>query len=593
MNHSIATANNLPMADSLLMRLVTRTNHFNEAALHSLGDSDTTNETVEDKVLRSGLMDERHVVLAYANHYLLPIFDPPIDAPLPVHPSAAESLSYEFCRNHNVAPLSEDGHTLEIAIFSPDGLRLADEVRLLTGRQMRPLFAPRSVIHRLIELLYPSEHAQTLETETRLQSDRLANWEAGFQEMQTARSTDWESATNIPVNVTEASPKQNAKAYVQEMFQQAVQREASELHLEPYKHDCRIRIRVRGTLQRLKPPARAEFEAVVRRIKTLSKMKTSASNLPQEGVIRLTAGGQQEVIRVTTCPTLHGEKVMMRFGSGMCKLPKLEHLGLDPHQSSELKQVIEQQQGLILVAGPTASGRSTTLYACLKECNTNASNIHTVERKVAFPVQGLNQVQTSTHPGLSLSAAIESCLHQDPDVLMAGELENHATAKACVMAAASGRMVLTALQTSDGLDAITCMRDLGIHSHALAKTLRLVVAQKLLPRLCNHCKVPSQLDARTAAFHKIGPRSAVLEPKGCDRCDQTGFRGHLAVFEVLRINRDLAEMIRRGESVKAMKSAAIAAGTSLMKTNAMRLVAEGQTSLDAVCRGLSCRCQTR
>lgn len=586
MNDNTATAGSLPLADSLLVRLLQRVNQIDDAFLESLTESNAGDLSPEQFVIRSGLMEERDVASAYAEHYLLPLFDPPTDSPLPVNPSAAAALPASFCKQHQIAPLSDDGNTVEVALFAPDCLRLADEIRMLTGHQMQPFFATPTVIRRLLSVLYPESELAPEKCEGELvTSSKVTDHRA--QPKPTRWTANFPDSVRCPPITDQAT-----KAYVHHLFEHALRCDGTELHLEPFEQLCRTRIRINGELQEHECLSRDSFEQIVHRIKTLSKMETLECTLPQEGVIRLSCGGQRHIVRVTTCPTLHGEKIMMRLGASDCKLPKLDELGFDREQEAQLRQAMLDRTGLILVTGPTGSGKSTTLYACLRERDRNASNIYTVESHVAFPIEGVNQIEIASHKRIRLGDAVRVCLRQDPDILMAGEVGDHDTADACFTAAARGCFVLGGLESGEASGALNRVREIGIDPEAVARSLRAVVTQRLLPRLCPHCKRPTQLDSRTATFHKLDLRTAVFEAVGCDQCDHSGYLGHVAVFEVLVITRKLKEMILRGESIKAINVSARSGGATTLTNSAHRRVAEGEASLTDACRILGCRCRS-
>lgn len=584
MNDNTATAGSLPLADSLLVRLLQRVNQIDDALVQNLTESNVGDISPEQFVIRSGLMDEREIATAYAEHYLLPLFDPPTDSPLPVNPSAAATLPASFCRQHQIAPLSDDGNTIEVALFAPDCLRLADEVRMITGNQMQPFFATPTVIRRLLSVLYPESELAPKKCATGLATI------SGVTELRAqSKPTQWTAhlpdSVRCPPIADEAT-----KEYVQHLFEHALRCGGTELHLEPFEQLCRTRIRINGELQEYESVSRDSFEQIVHRIKTLSEMETLECTLPQEGVIRQSCGGQRHIVRVTTCPTLHGEKIMMRLGSSDYKLPNLDDLGLDREQEAQLRQAMLGRSGLILVTGPLGSGKSTTLYACLRERDRQASNIYTVESQVAFPVEGVNQIEIASHKQIRLAAAVRACLRQDPDVLMAGEVGDHDTADACFTAAARDCFVLAGFESCETLEVFNRIRDMGIDPETVARSLRAIVAQRLLPRLCPHCKEPTQLDSRTATFHKLDVRTAVFQAVGCDQCDQSGYWGHAAAFELLVITPELKEMILRRESFKAMKLSAQSAGATTLADGARQLVVEGKVSLEDACRVLGCRC---
>ncbi len=577
MTTPIASVNKLPKQDPLIVRLLGDMNRLDPENLEELYSAPSRNEvSLEELIIRSGLADERQIASAYANHYLMPLFDPPEDTPPPVDRSVSEVLPSRLCRDHLIAPLSDDGTTLEVAVFSPDSLMLADEIKLLTGRQMRPRFAALSVIERLLSVLY--EEGSWTDAVTSSSS-------ANFEEVDEAEELDDEDAQQAGeiVHLDQAPPPGRDGRiirYVNSIFEQALQTRASDIHIEPYEDACRVRLRIDGVLNEISPPPMSLLNAVVSRLKVLSKMDIAERRLPQDGAIGLRSGELRVDMRVNTCPTVYGEKVVMRVLDKNSLPHDLHALGLDERQFRDLSEAIRSPHGLMLVTGPTGSGKSTTLYSCLNFLNDSETNICTVEDPVEFKFGGINQVQTRSKVGLTFASALRSFLRQDPDVIMVGEVRDNETADICMRAALTGHFVFSTLHTNDALSSVTRLQDMGIEPFLLSSTLRLLVAQRLLRRLCDECKVPAQIDAESAARYKIDPDAVVFGPAGCSRCRDTGYRGRLAVFEIIRVNSRLSEMIQTGETVEAMKRAAVADGMSLLQQSAISKVVLGDTSLE-------------
>ena len=285
-------------------------------------------------------------------------------------------------------------------------------------------------------------------------------------------------------------------------------------------------------------------------------------------------------MRVNTCPTVYGEKIVMRVLDKNALPHDMTKLGLDERQLRDLSESIRSPHGLMLVTGPTGSGKSTTLYSCLNYLNDSETNICTVEDPVEFKFAGINQVQTQSKVGFTFASALRSFLRQDPDVIMVGEVRDGETAEICMRAALTGHFVFSTLHTNDALSSVTRLKDMGIEPFLLASTIRLLVAQRLVRRLCIECKEPYQLDAAIAKRHGLDPSVPVFRAKGCARCRETGYRGRLAVFEIIRINSQLREMIQSGETVDALKRAAMADGMTLLAQSAAAKVKTGETSLE-------------
>ena len=577
MSSALTPTSNQSAADPLIVRLLRTMDMMDPERLEELITTPNRDEvTVEESIIRSGLADEVQIARAYANHYLMPVFDPPPDSPPPVDPSIASVLPSRLCRDHLIAPLSDDGQTLEVALFAPDSLLLADEVKLLTGRQMKPLFAPLSVIERLLNVLY-EEGSWT---------DAVATTTAAnFEEVEESEEFDDEDAAEACeiVHLDQAPPPGRDGRiirYVNNVFEQALQTGASDIHIEPYEDACRVRLRVDGVLAEIAPPPMPLLNAVISRLKVLSKMDIAERRLPQDGAIGLRSGDHRVDMRVNTCPTVYGEKIVMRVLDKNALPHDMTKLGLNERQLRDLSEAIRSPHGLMLVTGPTGSGKSTTLYSCLNYLNDNETNICTVEDPVEFKFAGINQVQTQSKVGFTFASALRSFLRQDPDVIMVGEVRDGETAEICMRAALTGHFVFSTLHTNDALSSVTRLQDMGIEPFLLASTIRLLVAQRLVRRLCDECKEPYQLDVTMAKRHGIDPNAPVFRATGCTRCRETGYRGRLAVFEIIRINAQLREMIQSGDTTEAMKRAAVEDGMMLLGHSAAAKVESGETSLE-------------
>lgn len=561
----------------LIIRLLNSVNQLDPERLDELWNSASKDETtIEESIIRFGLADERQIARAYAEHYLVPLFDPPTDAPPPVDPGIRDILPNRLCRDHLIAPVSDDGGVLEVAVFSPDSLLLADEIKLLTGRQMRPMFSPLTVIERLLNLLYEEGSWNTSVSSTTT---------ASFEEVEDGEELDEEDAQEAAevIHLDQAPPPGRDGRiirYVNSIFEQALQTGASDIHIEPYEDTCRVRLRIDGLLTEVSPPPMPLLNSVISRLKVLSKMDIAERRIPQDGAIALRSTDRRVDMRVNTCPTVFGEKVVMRVLDKNALPHNLGQLGLDDRQYTDLTESIRSAHGLMLVTGPTGSGKSTTLYSCLNALNDNETNICTVEDPVEFKFGGINQVQTRTKVGLTFASALRAFLRQDPDVIMVGEVRDGETAEICMRAALTGHFVFSTLHTNDALSSVTRLKDMGIEPFLLASTLRMLVAQRLLRRLCDECKVPYQLDKASCDKFAIPHDVPVFRAGGCSRCRDTGYKGRVAVFEIIRVNEAIKDSIQAGASVGEMQKLAVDDGMKLLAHSAAAKVTDGITSVE-------------
>jgi type IV pilus assembly protein PilB len=319
---------------------------------------------------------------------------------------------------------------------------------------------------------------------------------------------------------------------------------------------------------------------VVSRIKVLAKMDIAEKRLPQDGAIALKSGDKRMDLRVNTIPTVYGEKVVLRVLDRNAIPADLSKLGLDERQAADLIESIQKPHGLMLVTGPTGSGKSTTLYACLNLLNKPDRNICTVEDPVEYKFKGLNQVQVKSQIGFNFASALRAFLRQDPDIIMVGEVRDQETAEICLRAALTGHFVLSSLHTNDALSAVSRLVDIGLEPFLLAATLRVLQAQRLLRRLCPQCKRPYECDAATARSYGFEPGQTLYQAVGCDNCRNTGYRGRVGVFEVIKVTQRLSSLIQTGAPLDALTAAAREQGMKLLADSALDKARDGLTSLD-------------
>jgi type IV pilus assembly protein PilB len=369
---------------------------------------------------------------------------------------------------------------------------------------------------------------------------------------------------------------------VNQILEQALRIGASDIHIEPFEDSCAIRLRVDGVLRELAPPPRSLYVPIISRFKILGKMDIAEKRVPQDGAIALRSGGKRVDLRVNTVPTVYGEKMVMRLlDKGAIPL-ELTGLGFDERQSKDLIESIQMPHGLMLVTGPTGSGKSTTLYACLNMLNSPDTNICTVEDPVEYKFKGMNQVQVKTMVGLTFASALRAFLRQDPDVIMVGEVRDQETAQICLRAALTGHFVLSTIHTNDSLSAVSRLEDMGIEPFLLASTLRVLEAQRLIRRLCKECKEPYECDRETAIRYGLEPGIKLYKPKGCDACRGAGYKGRVGVFEVVRITSRMAALIQAKASLAELRAAAREQGMKLLADSGMDKVREGLTGLEEV-----------
>ncbi|MBI3466235.1 MAG: Flp pilus assembly complex ATPase component TadA, partial [Planctomycetes bacterium] len=529
---------------------------------------------LEPILIRLGIASDREIAAAYSEYLATPLFEPATTEP-GVDRTLNRLLPEKLCRDQLIVPVSVRGDTLDVAFVRPDEMLIVEEIQLLTGLGVRPLIAPLGVVEGLLEVLYSSS--------ARSPSGFITTTEEFEQVDELEKQEEVGDPEEEVVHLDQAPPPGRNGRIIRmtnQILEQALRGGASDIHLEPFEDGCKIRLRIDGVLNELPPPARALFIPIVSRFKILAKMDIAEKRVPQDGAIALRSGDKRVDLRVNTVPTVYGEKMVMRILDKGAIPIQLTGLGFDERQSKDLIESIQMPHGLMLVTGPTGSGKSTTLYACLNLLNEPDTNICTVEDPVEYKFKGMNQVMVKTQVGLTFATALRAFLRQDPDIIMVGEVRDQETAQICLKAALTGHFVLSTIHTNDALSAVNRLQDMGIEPFLLASTLRVLEAQRLIRRLCKECKEPYDCDPETAKRHGLQAGEKLYRPKGCDNCRGTGYRGRVGVFEVVRITTRMANLIQSRTPLVELRAAAREQGMKLLADSALEKSRQGLTSLE-------------
>lgn len=517
---------------------------------------------------RLGLISERDLAEAYAALLELPlarIQDFP-DAPL-----LEDRLSRKFLKEAHVLPLAELSEGLAIAMADPLDAAVLDALRFAIDKPILLHVAYPSDLEAVWDRLYGdgrSEIAQIAEgTEDHVR-------DAFDEDVDRLRDI----ASDAPVI-----------RLVNLLITRAVEARASDIHVEPMDGELRVRYRIDGVLQEVEAPPQGLAAAVISRIKIMAKLNIAERRLAQDGRIRLAVRGKEIDFRVSTTPTMHGESVVLRIlDRGNLELDFMA-LGFDKETLERFRDILERPHGILLVTGPTGSGKTTTLYASLLELNTPDRKILTIEDPVEYQLKGINQVQVKPHIGLTFANALRSFLRQDPDIMMIGEIRDLETAEISVQAALTGHLILSTLHTNDAASAVTRLLDMGVEDYLLTSTVNGIAAQRLVRRLCDHCKTPyealPELVERLglAAFVSEGP-VILHRAVGCPDCNQTGFRGRSSVLEVLTMSDRLRQLVLSHAEAGQIRGAAIEEGMQPMYLHGMKKVLAGLTTVEEVLR---------
>ena len=517
------------------------------------------------RILQSGYVDQLALATELARHYGI---RPIEDAEWPSSEVLPDRISRRFIREHHVLPLAADDQNIIVAVSDPTDSNVLGALKIATERGVELRIATDSQIVSRIEALI--EHRGNGRPET------LAGG-AGLSDEDEAHLKDL--ALDAPVI-----------DLVNRLFREASAARATDLHIEPARGKVMVRRRVDGLLQEAASLPPELGRATVSRIKILTGLNIAERRLPQDGRARVRAGEREHDIRVATMPTIHGESIAIRFLHATNQTPGIGTLGLEPKQLELLKSQANHDNGMIVVTGPTGSGKTTTLAAVLDFLNDPAQKLVTIEDPVEYQIEGVNQIQIRPEIGLTFAATLRSLLRLDPDIIMVGEMRDSETAKIGVNAALTGHLVLTTLHTNSAAGAITRLMDLDVQAYLIASTLRCVVAQRLVRRLCQTCREPHEVSQ--AVLHEIPAEAArrhrgparLWKAKGCEHCNHSGFLGRSAIFEILIIDDDLRRMIRPGISSDLIAKQAIANGMATMLGDGFAKCLGGITTIEEIGR---------
>jgi len=477
------------------------------------------------------------------------------------------SVSAEFARQHLVLPLARTLNSLTVACVNPHDLIMMDNLSRLTGCEINPLVTTKADLERAIAAFYGED---SMLQEAIGQSYQLDAEAVGASTDEEVLSLD---------RLKQAAEEAPVVRLVDLIIRQAIKDRASDIHIEPSLHKLRLRYRIDGVLYEISPPARNLHAAIVSRIKILCKLDIAEKRLPHDGGFTMSLEGESIDFRVSIIPAIYGEKAVIRILRKTPELFDLTQLGFDPKPLELFRQAIHDPYGLILLTGPTGSGKTTTLYASLNEIKSPHRNITTIEDPVEYRLDGVNQVQIKPSIGLTFAKGLRSFLRQDPDVIMVGEVRDLETAEICVQAALTGHLVFSTVHTNDAPSAVTRLVDIGLAPYLLSTTLSLVVAQRLLRKLCQDCR--EAYEPLPAIREKLGITEELLyRAKGCDECTLTGYRGRVGAYEVMAMSRELQELVARGTPAHALKDAALQHGMETLWQCGLKKVRQGITSLE-------------
>ena len=484
-------------------------------------------------------------------------------------------IGQDVCLRHKIIPVSRAGSSLIVAMADPSNLHAIDDIKFLTGYNVEPVVASETAIVAAIERSYAAPE---------ISYDDIMD---GFDEDEIEVTGD-EEDMNL-VDLERASEDAPVVRLCNAILLNAIKKGASDIHVEPYEKSLRVRYRIDGVLHsEMAPPVKLK-NAIASRLKIMSKLDIAERRLPQDGRIKLKLGkGREMDFRVSALPTLWGEKIVLRLLDKSNLQLDMTKLGFEERALKDFKDQIHQPYGMVLVTGPTGSGKTTTLYSALSELNDEGTNISTAEDPVEFNLTGINQVQMHEEIGLNFAAALRSFLRQDPDIIMVGEIRDFETAEIAVKAALTGHLVLSTLHTNDAPSTVTRLLNMGVEPFLVTASVNLVLAQRLARKICNDCKV--EVKAEVQSLLDVGfteeqvPQVKTFKGTGCRTCNDSGYKGRIALYEVMPFTDRLKEMVLQGCSTAELKDEMIRQGVKTLRLSGLTKVVEGVTTIDEVVR---------
>ena len=545
----------------------------------ALEEQKQTGGRLGEHLVRLGFVTEEDILDCLSQQYGVPSINL---RHFEIDESIIRLIPSDVARKYQFIPVSKTGATLTVAMADPTNVFAMDDITFITGYRVEPVVASEEALREAIDKYYGTTHALELK---KVMDDLSSVEEASLEVLEEDEDLD---VADLEASADEAP----VVRLVNLILTDAIKRGASDIHVEPYEKTYRVRFRIDGVLYEIMNPPMRLKESIASRLKILSKLDIAEKRLPQDGRIKLKmklAGKLKELdYRVSTLPTLHGEKIVMRLLDKDNLMLDMTKLGFEKSSLKRFEEAIFQPYGMVLVTGPTGSGKTNTLYSSLTRINTPEVNIMTAEDPVEFQLPGVNQCQMKESIGLNFAAALRSFLRQDPNIILVGEIRDFETAEIAIKAALTGHLVLSTLHTNDAPSTITRLMNMGIEPFLVATSVNLVVAQRLIRRICQQCKqeedVPVQALLNIGFSEAEAPNIKLYKGRGCDACNQRGYKGRIALYEVMSISDDVRELILSGATAIELRQKALEEGMITLRQSGLQKIRDGITTIEEVVR---------
>lgn len=554
------------MRDKIAQKLLDSSLISQEQLSKAIEAQQSSGGTLSYNLVKTGAISEMAFAEFMGQVYNVPSVD--LDT-TEVETATVDLIPADVAMRFQVVPLKREGRVLTVAMANPDNIFAIDDIKFITGFEVKPVVATESAIKKSIDRLYDS-------------ADSLASIMGEIED-------DFEIIEDEEELLDEESQSSDAPVVklVNSLISDAVAKGASDIHIEPYEKEVRVRYRIDGMLHEMMSPPFKMKMAIISRLKIMAELDIAEKRIPQDGRIKIRMHGKSIDLRVSSLPTIWGEKVVMRILDQSNLEIDLAKLGFHPKALTSFLKVIEQPYGMVLVTGPTGSGKSTTLYSALSKINRPHVNIMTAEDPVEYNLPGVNQVNVHESIGLTFAAALKAFLRQDPNIVMVGEIRDYETAGIAIKAALTGHLVMSTLHTNDAASSINRLVDMGVEPFLVSSSMLMIVAQRLVRRLCDKCKEPMHIHEE--ALRELGVEESpdeisAYEAKGCVACNDTGYRGRVGLYEAMFISPRVREQIVERSTVQELKRQSIEEGMLTLRMDGLWKFKQGQTSLEEVLR---------
>ncbi len=525
--------------------------------------------------LRMNMITEDQLAQALGEQFNLPVVQL---ADIVVPPEVLARITEPMAQLYKIIPIALRDNTLTVAMCEPQKLSIIDELRTFLGYDVKPVVATEREIRQALDRYYSGTESvegviKQIEEDEELNKAAQALSEDGPLDLTSVEAL----ADSAPV-----------RKLLNMVLLMAIKDHASDLHFEPFENEFKIRIRADGVLYEMVPPPRHLAFAITTRIKVMANLDIAERRLPQDGKIRLTVGGHPVDLRVSVLPTMFGESVVMRVLDRSVVSLDLNNVGMDPTTLAQFREVIRRPNGIVLVTGPTGSGKTTTLYGALNELNSIEDKIITTEDPVEYTIDGLVQVPIDPDIGNSFAACLRAILRHDPDIILVGEIRDLETAEIAIQASLTGHLVFSTLHTNDAPSSIARLRDMGIEPFLITATVEAILAQRLVRRICPECREPTIPSTETLAELELTPEDVAgktfYRGRGCAACNNTGYKGRTGIFEFMLINDQIRDLINKGASTEVLRDAAVRSGMRTLRTYGLEKIFDGTTTVEEVVR---------